>query len=666
MFVRTHAAMEPTRNRGPVCGWVSICAVLALTVGPDVRAAPLYYDGPVPFFLQRPAMTLFYSRELEDETRSGPTAGRDQDLTSDRITLDFRMSGWVYHPALVTFNLAIRPEFIWRKAEISGRAVKKDKADFLGYVVDTTWLRDKPYTIKLKSHRDRRDSSSSLAADVTTESSGDSVSLLFKNAVLPTALTYSTSETITDGFFLTEFSQSRWELDSKNKTKNSDTKLRIANMVQDRLIRDSEIASDRFWVSLTNSYRLKSGGRLNTVANFVDFESGEQSSNKNTSVRSQLDIPHRDNLHSYYSVSLNENEIQDYSSRSAALQAGLRHRLYENLTTAVSANGGNTAFADGDISNYGGSLNFAYTRRIGWNGVLSLNLGATEQIHDNQTLANFVQMRDESSTFDGIATTIILNNINIDPDSIELTDSAGLITYVRGIDYQVESVGNSTVIVRDPFAGIGDDATVLVSYLYTADPPAKTGLSGSSYGAQLLFWDKKFRIYYQGNRLKERLISGVPPPQLRYDKTERFGMQLNFRWSLTSVEIEDRDSTLTPLRQQTLRQNFNFNPRPGLSLTVGGQLSTTELKDTGEKITARGINAGIGWRVGPRGGQLRASAYFRENRDTEEQGLKLNYRWRFGAWYPLIRLEYANQFNGFSDETRKVELVYLEIKRRFR
>ncbi len=189
MFARTHAFMSAARNTGIVCGWVSVCAAMGIVAAPDASAAPLYFDGPVPVFLQRPSTTLFYSRELEDETRSGPTAGRDQDLTSDHITLDFRMNGWVYHPALLTFNLAIRPEFIWRKSEISGRAVKKDKADFLGYSVDTTWLKDKPYTIKLKSHRDRRDSSSSLAADVTTESSGDSVSLLLKNTVLPTALT---------------------------------------------------------------------------------------------------------------------------------------------------------------------------------------------------------------------------------------------------------------------------------------------------------------------------------------------------------------------------------------------------------------------------------------------------------------------------------------------
>ena len=644
---------------------IALAAAGVMAAGPDLRAAELYFDWPAPLLLQRPTTTLFYSKELEDETRAGTENERKKDYSAERVTLNFRTNGWVYHPLLVTFNIKLAPEFIWRKFEDSSGRRKSDKVDFFGYSVGTTWLKAKPYTINIQSQRDRRDSSSSLANDVTTKGSADSVSLLLKNRVLPTTLTYSDSKSVTEGFFRTEFSQQRWELDSRMKTEKSETKLRVADMQQERIISGSGSASDRFLASLVNNYTFNAGGHLNTTLNFADLETGEQSSSSNVFLNSQLDLPLRRNLHSFYSVNLSKTDIQEYSSRSASLSAGLGHRLYENLKTSITISGGKTAFPDGDIMSYGGNLNFAYTRRIPW-GVLSANLGMSERIQDNQTEAGFVQVHDESHTFDGISTTIILDNINVDPDSIELMDTSRAIIYVRGIDYEVDSIGRSTIITRDPFAGIGDDETVLAAYRHAADPPAKTGLTGSSYGMQLLLWESKFRLYYLGNRIQERLIEGLEPFELRFDRTERMGAQLNLRWSVTGIEFEDRGSTTTPLKRLTVTQNFNFRPWPNFSLNIGGQLNKTELTDTGEEFESRGANIGIGWSVGPGGGQLQLGAFTRENRNIEEEGFKMSYRWRYGAWFPLVRYEYTNQFNGFAGETRKRERIYFEVKRRFR
>jgi len=643
----------------------ALAAAGVMAAGPDLRAAYLYFDRPVPFLLQLPSTMLFYSKELEEETRTGPDGERTKDYRAERFRLNFRSSGWVYHPALVTFRIGLSPEFLSRKSEFSSESQTTDKLDFLGYSIGTTWLQDKPYTISLNSSRNRIDSSNSLAADVTTVSRADNVRLLIKNPILPTTLGYSDSKSVTEGFFRTEFLQKRWQLESEMNTEKSETRLSVADMQQERIIRDSASESDRFLASLVSNYTFSADAYLNTALTFADFEAGEQNSSNNINLNSQLQLQHRENLRSFYSLNFNKNDIQENSSRSAAVQAGLQHRLYENLTTTFSVTGGQTTFPDGDITNYGGSLNFTYTRRIPW-GALSADLGVSERIQDNQVQADFVQVSDESQAFEGISITIILDNIDIDPDSIQLTDTSRTIIYVRGIDYEVESIGRSTVITRDPFAGIGDDATILATYRHMANPPAKTGQTGTSWGIQLLLWENKFRLYHQGNRFQERLIEGLEPFELRFDRTERTGAQLNLRWSVTSVEFEDRESTTTPLKRQTVRQTFKFRPWPVFSFSIGGQLNKTELTDTGEEFESRGANIGIGWSVGPGGGRLLANAYTNESRNIDERGLKISYRWRYGAWFPLIRYEYRNEFNGFANETRRRELIYFEVKRRFR
>ena len=138
---------------------IALAAAGVMAAGPDPRAASLYFDWPVPLLLQRPTTTLFYSIEVEDESRSDPDGERKKDYRAERIRLNFRSNGWVYHPALVTFRIGLRPELLSRKTDFSSGSQTTDKLDFLGYTIGTTWLQDKPYTLSLHSNRDRVDSS---------------------------------------------------------------------------------------------------------------------------------------------------------------------------------------------------------------------------------------------------------------------------------------------------------------------------------------------------------------------------------------------------------------------------------------------------------------------------------------------------------------------------
>ena len=297
-----------------------------------------------------------------------------------------------------------------------------------------------------------------------------------------------------------------------------------------------------------------------------------------------------------------------------------------------------------------------------------MNLGVRERIEDDTRIGAFVFVTGEAHTFVGVSTQIFLDNIAVDTATIIVTDSTGLITYVPGIDYFVDTVGNSVRITRDPFAGIADDQVVLVDYSYVANPPAKTGQTTTTFGTNLWLWDI-LNMFYQYSHSEERLISGQYPNELTDDTVQRAGVELKWRWSTTYAEIEDRDTTRTPLERFLVRETLTFRPIRTLSFGFGVEYSELELKDTGEVTEGTGANANLTWNVGPRG-QLRVRAFDRRNRSTVQQtksrGLVSVYDWWFGAWRPSIRYEFLDDINEISGDARERQSIYFQIERTFR
>jgi hypothetical protein len=174
-------------------------------------------------------------------------------------------------------------------------------------------------------------------------------------------------------------------------------------------------------------------------------------------------------------------------------------------------------------------------------------------------------------------------------------------------------------------------------------------------------------LSYQRSDAKERLISGELNREKTDDTIQRAYAELEYKWSTTHAEVEDRDTTTTPLKRFLVRQSLKFRPGRRIQMGVGADYGETELQDTGETTKSTGANATLTWRIGP--GMLRARAFGRRNRSStqrwESKGLISTYEWRYGAWYPVIRYEYLDDVNEISDDKRKRHILYFEIKRTF-
>ena len=617
------------------------------------------------YFLERPTITAVLSHELESEKRTGSFINSEHDTSTTSEKFEIDTDGWVYHPALLIFSVGLKPEFKQQKVSSNTTFTDENDFTFFGYSVDTTFLQYKPYTVNLYASKDRSDFSSSLAADSSTESSTYKGQLLLKYQPVPTTISVESKEQITESFFLTSNTSDKLRVESKHKTSRSKTTFEAEVLEQNRSIRGIGFSGKRKLMRVHNQYKTGEKSSLSTGFGFSDNTSGVVDS-ASSYLFSQLSIRHRENLDTSYQLRVENREEQDFESKKIFGVADLTHQLYENLTTILSANVDKNKLTGGNLDTYSAGLDFRYVRRIPW-GNLNINLGHREQIEDNQRQVATAEVRDESHVLTGTVLETLAKSA-IAPGSIKVTDNTETTTYVENVDYTVSPIGNTVQIARTLFGGITDGQEVWVDYSFEPDPPAKTATISDTFGINLDLWSI-LRLYYQRGHSEEKLLSGIEPSELTDDTVQRTGAVLRWRWSTTRAEVEDRNTTRTPTKTFRFTEALAFRIEDNLSFGFNADFHKREFKDTGEQSQGSGFSANFRWNLG-RYGQLSTVAFNQRVRGVAQssikKGLNALYQWKYGAWRPSIKYEYANEVDQLANESRKRNNILFTIERKFR
>jgi len=646
--------------------WTLVAVLSLLIVGNTwADSTYWYYQGKIPFYIERPTIKAVFSLEREQEVRTGPFINIKKDLTRATQKFEIQTRGFVYHPSLVVYEAVLRPEFRQYSQDADNGFEEKIDSTFMGYLLDTTWLRNKPYSFNLFASRDRNDVSNSLSTNTVTNSSIYRGRVVLDYPVFPTKVTLQRSDVISRGFYSSADKEDSLRIQSKKDTDKTRTILDIDMRTTDRVIQGSASTVDRASAFIDNYFDIDQKKRLTSSLQYTNSTSTGRDS-QTAQVQSELRINHRENFNTSYSLQIRRQDELDWSSNTYGVSAGLSHQLYENLTTGFNINSTREDSSNGNQNTNTAALDFRYRRAIPW-GQLLVNLGVRERIRDNQRDGSVIQIREEPHAFAGATTQVFLDNLNIDEGTIVVTDASGTIIYVKGVDYIVDRVGASTRITRDPFGGIGDNQSILVDYKYRPDPPAKTGLTSTNFGVNLLLW-KNLTLYYQSNRSRERQISGDFPIPLQNDKRQKTGGELKWGWTRTLVEYEDNDTRISPYKRFLVSETLSLNLHRSISLGLGAAYTETELRDTGEITKGVRADANLTWHVGATG-QLRARAYFLNARssvqDTQSKGAIATYEWLFGAWQPRLRYEFLDDINSISGDNRTRHSIYFEIARVF-
>lgn len=635
------------------------------------------------FYLERPRLGAEFDYSFKDSTQVSPT--RQSQGVSHQYTegLSLASRGYVYHPALLVFDLNLEPKWEQQREKYEPGKDNEGRSFFLDYGFDGTLLKDRPVSLDLMARQDTSTISSSLSPNTTSENNQYGSTLVYKSKKFPTRFSYMNSERQQEGFYSSSQTKDSFTLSSSNRADRYSTNLNADYDKQERdargMIQDSENASFRLnnRVDVTADRRMRLASSLAT--RWTESQSVPSSS---LELNEFLDWQHTKpnqplQINSNYSARYFANRRDSTLRETIPLDANitLAHHLYENLRSTLNGTGGYTKFDGGKESNYGGRLNFDYTRRIP-KGQLSLNMGHGYQVNDRSTTMDFIPVENEDLAFvDPVFPSmgsLPLANRNIDLETIVVFPAdPSEPEYVLGFDYTLSRDSAFVRIVPVFGSGLEDDIkngkTALVRYTYRSDPSSTLGTLSRTYGAGLSLWSV-LTLRYQLTLVQDELLGGTPPEFMADDTMQSVTAQLAYGWSETSLTAEEEKRVAGSSRQGwTFKQDFRWRVSPALSLVAGGGYGETELLDTGTRGEAYNLRFSGQWQ--PRSNQQLRLETFQNisssNRPDriESTGFGLFYLLRFGAWNVEMNYRHLLDKQPLVDEERSIDTVKLVLRR---
>ena len=627
---------------------------------------PFPSAADIDYAVDRPVVTLSLEYQQKDESRSGPGVPlRREESDTFWQSLELQSRGWIYHPDLLLFSFGLEPQWKQQDTTATDPFTRDDSDNFLGSFLDAQVLRQKPHSFKLFLRQSRNEFNSTLSPDNITEIDVARAGWLINSDFLPTTVTFERNNTKFEDFSSTRDDSDIFRVESKYKSDKHQFNLLSEYVDQFRQIDVQEYNVDRYLLNINSNYAITDKVRLTSTIFNVDSES-EISDSKNFLWSERLMWEHRPNLRSEYTARFDARENESFRSDARFLSGALEHHLYENLRSRLELYTSNDKFNDGEIDIREVDLDFRYLRAIPI-GMLTITNGYAYRVEDNDIDAESSQVLGEPHRLVGTSPEVLVRS-NIDINSVIVTDTSRLITYIEGIDYILNPVGDSVTIERRLFGGIADGETVLVDYVFATQAPFKKDRRSARFGANVNLWHS-LRLYYNYNRIKEELISGTLPSDLSNDRIQRVGASFRWRWSRTTADYELRDTVRTPLSRLRFQQAFTFRVTPSFSFGASAGYSETDFRESGSDSRTIGLTGNLRWDMG-RWGRFELSAFSRdidgESQQTISNGLISKWSMRYGQWYGFVRFEELDESDDLIIQDRERSLVTLHVSRVFR
>ncbi|UCD78321.1 MAG: hypothetical protein JSW26_23375 [Desulfobacterales bacterium] len=616
------------------------------------------------FHLERPKVGLGLSYEYEQEkTKSGGNETKDTSHEfRERVPIE--LEGWAYHPALCKFTLGVVPEWSQTKRDVDPGPSASDNVFVPSYAADAIFLEPKPYT--LHTFASRRElklrSAFSQPTDTTIDKYGADLRLKYYK-VLPTFVKYTHTDTDQSGFYDSTGERDDFQLSSQHFTKNSTTTLNSSYSDDDRTTGGDTVRVKNFDNNLGNEYHIAGDQRKSLLSRLrYRWTDNESQESEEYSLAENLNWRYTNNLYTNYIFSYNKRDTDAFDSERTAGRAALKHLLYENLTTSISTGFNLNDFTGGEENAYDGDLSFFYTRKIPW-GLLNLRSGWNYRYTTREGGEAVITVNDEPHVLTTGEVTL-LDNENVDVDSIFVTDVTGTIAYIENADYTIEEAGSFTRISRTTFGAIANGQTVLVDYRFSSDPAFDDTLFNQAYSIGFFLWNA-LTLSYGYQHANQNIVSGPPPENTVDDTTQTAEIRLDLGWTDTRLSYEDRDRTSgTSSRRWGASQTFRIRPARRFLYDITGSYGETKFTDVGQKQHQYGVSSRLVWR--PAGWfRFRMEGFLNKiTGDVEDQldanffaGIELSYRiWRGAAGYYYDR-------SGSSDAFRNRHAMKFEIIR---
>jgi hypothetical protein len=562
-----------------ICGWLvsALLFVGVMNSRAQVRSSQQWGElEPRWLRLEPPQASVGVDIEglREDVTSHGSTAVHENLMLVPLVGL--RLQGSVYHPNLMTFDLSGQGGVGWMYDSVTSpgyELTRHESQNLFTYLATVNFLSSKPYNATFFASQDHTYNNYDFFNTVTADSTryggrlGWSTEHFNLNADMGYRDLYTSGLTGTS-----EIAETYLNFNGLNQRERGSSTLTYSyDDFANRLNGGPEQTSLSQSVSASDTETFGSRDQITatTGASYGWAEYADQHAETFNATENVV-VKHTPNLESFLALNYQDTHLDPASSYMFQGDAGLRHQLYESLTSTLDFHGNyGEASSPGSSSlndRYGVGLNEDYSKRLGSWGHLTLGGGAIVDHQDFGSSGSGVLTIINESHVLKDTTVTFLNNPRVLAATVIVTGPGGVPNYDNGVDYRLIPHGEMMEIQRIPTSiNLLDGATILVSY--QSDSGFNSSFETLNVTAQIRL--DLFNLVGIYGRLNT-VDNNAPPQTLAETLTDLVGgADITWRWLRAGAEYEDFDSNFTQYQATRFFETFTFqlgeNSRLGLN-----------------------------------------------------------------------------------------------------
>ena len=537
--------------------------------------------------------------EAEGSTEQTKMSGGTTTYDSSSVTplVGLHTTGSIYHPNLLLFDLSGDLGWDWENISSSSSVSsqsRNESADLIRYLAELNLLAEKPYNASVFAAQDHtyRDYGSFNTYTVDATRYGGRMNWTTGNLTLNADLGYrnETDTGLTDSSQLTEYYLNFLGIQQRKfgettLTLHVDDLENILNYSTNRL----ETKSWTVGASDSETFGHRKQINASTGLSYGQSEySGQQMDTLNVS--ENLTINHRPNLDSYLLLNFNRNELRPITSSQVQGTAGVRHQLYDSLTSTLEGHGTyqeDTASAgNSTFDQYGLRLSENYTKRLQSWGRLTTGTSIEGDHQDQNSPAGLQTWFDEPHVIYQLSSPNYQKQFLVHPSVSDVIEVRAGSYVLPPSDYQAVPSGELTEILlvpipSGPTASLMTNGSLAVTITYQSESTGNSSYETFNASAQIrLDLFNQFGVYGRVNWLD----NDAPSAALAQTLTDLVGgVDYQRKWFRTGAECESYDSNFT--RYQALRffQNFDFSLSDASTLSFDFNQSFYTYSGSGEQ-----------------------------------------------------------------------------------
>ncbi|MDR3378033.1 MAG: hypothetical protein P4M10_05060 [Verrucomicrobiae bacterium] len=489
-------------------------------------------------------------------------------------TVGLKGSGSVYHPNLLAFDFD--GQLGWGLNQMSttspGYKQSINEYDVLDrYLVEVNLLQEKPLNASFFASQDHtyRDYGSFDTFTVDRTEYGGRINWNSGNFSVNTDFGYR-DESDTGLVDSSEVQETYFNFLGINKRKSGQTTVTARWDLFDNILNVGSVTSQSESVGIADSETFGSREQI-TAATGVSYGHAEYAGQLTDTLNATENVNANlaPNLDSFLIFDFQHDQLHPSSESYLQSSCGLRHQLYESLTSTFDVHGSyqdNSAGGSSGTSDlYGVGLSENYVKRLQSWGHLSIGGSIVGDQQDDSSTGGTVSSIDEAHRLylptSAQYRPVYLNHPEVIAGTIQVTANNQLL--VEGTDYDVVSSGDLTEIRLivpasshlQTLLGTSDNLSVSVSYESNSGLNASYESLTSNFEIRLDLFGQ-FGIYGRVNWQD----NNAPSTVLTQTLTDLVsGVDYKWRWLRTGAEYEDYDSNFSKYDALRFFQSMDFS-----------------------------------------------------------------------------------------------------------